>query len=187
MTASILSERLTLRDPRPEDGPALLAILREPGVARFWPDFDEARVGEEILTPHDDGRVFAIEHEGRVIGAVQYSENDDPQYPHAGIDIFVGGAWQGRGLAGEAIRAVARHLFEERGHHRLVIDPAAENERAIRAYERVGFRRVGVLRQYERGPGGELRDGLLMDMLRGEMAAPGAPRGEGGRQSLDPA
>jgi aminoglycoside 6'-N-acetyltransferase len=32
----------------------------------------------------------------------------------------------------------------DRGHHRLVIDPAADNERAIRCYERVGFRRIGV-------------------------------------------
>ena len=29
---------------------------------------------------------------------------------------------------------------------------AAANHRAIRCYEKVGFRRVGVLRQYERGP-----------------------------------
>lgn len=36
---------------------------------------------------------------------------------------------------------LARHLFDERGHHRLVIDPAAANTRAIRAYERGGFSR----------------------------------------------
>lgn len=58
-----------------------------------------------------------------------------------------------------------RHLFDERGHHRLAIDPAATNERAIRAYERVGFRPVGVKRQYERGPNGLWHDGLLMDLL----------------------
>ncbi|HEU4410290.1 MAG TPA: GNAT family protein [Polyangiaceae bacterium] len=168
----IVSERLTLRPTRPDDGPALVAILREPEVALYWPDFDEARVRDELLTPDEEVTVFAIEHEGRVVGAVQYSENDDPQYRHAGIDIFVGGAWRGRGLGAEAIRAVARHLFEERGHHRLVIDPAAANERAIRAYERVGFRRVGVMRQYERAPDGSLRDGLLMDMLRDELAPP---------------
>jgi hypothetical protein len=60
--------------------------------------------------------------------------------------------------------------IDERGHHRLVIDPNAANVRAIRAYEKVGFRRVGVLRQYEwhQSQGG-WTDGLLMDLLRDEL------------------
>ena len=90
-------------------------------------------------------------------------------YRHAGIDLFVATAHQGRGLGSDAIRTLARHLIEERGHHRLSIDPAADNGRAIRAYERVGFRRVGVLRAYERGPDGTWHDGLLMDLLAGEL------------------
>ena len=49
-------------------------------------------------------------------------------------------------------------------------DPAAANHRAIRCYEKVGFRRVGVLRQYERGPDGRFHDGLLMDLLRPELS-----------------
>jgi aminoglycoside 6'-N-acetyltransferase len=74
-------------------------------------------------------------------------------------------ARHGQGLGTEAIRVLARHLFTDRGHHRLSIDPAAHNQAAIRAYERVGFRRVGVLRRYELGPDGTWHDGLLMDML----------------------
>ena len=73
-------------------------------------------------------------------------------------------------LGPEAIRLVARHLFGERGHHRLIIDPAVANERAIRAYEKVGFRRVGVMRRYERGADGTWHDGLLMDLLADELA-----------------
>ncbi len=76
----------------------------------------------------------------------------------------------GRGLGQEAIRLVARHLFEDRGHHRIVIDPNAANARAIHAYEKVGFRPVGVLRDYEwHASQGGWSDGLLMDMLRGEL------------------
>ena len=110
-----------------------------------------------------------IEVQGSVAGLIQYSEENEPDYRHAGIDIAVGSRWQGRGIGPDAIRALARHLFEERGHHRLTIDPAAANERAIRAYERVGFRRVGIMRAYERGPDGVWHDGLLMDLLRGEL------------------
>ncbi|HXI44982.1 MAG TPA: GNAT family protein, partial [Candidatus Acidoferrales bacterium] len=68
-----------------------------------------------------------------------------------------------------AIRTLARYLIEGRGHHRLTIDPSAANERAIKAYERVGFRRVGVMRSYERGPDGTWHDGLLMDLLADEL------------------
>jgi aminoglycoside 6'-N-acetyltransferase len=67
------------------------------------------------------------------------------------------------------VRTLARHLFEERGHHRVTIDPAAANARAIRSYERVGFRRVGVMRRYWRDPDGEWQDGLLLDLLAGEL------------------
>ena len=80
--------------------------------------------------------------------------------------------WFGASLlyrSSESLTEHSTHLFEERGHHRLTIDPAAANERAIRAYERVGFRRVGIMRAYERGPDGVWHDGLLMDLLRGEL------------------
>jgi aminoglycoside 6'-N-acetyltransferase len=96
---------------------------------------------------------FVIEVDGDVIGAIQYSEENEPMYRHAGIDSFVSSSRRGQGLGPEAI-SVLRYLFEERGHHRLTIDPVAGNDVAIRAYERVGFRRVGVMRQCERGPGG---------------------------------
>ena len=53
----------------------------------------------------------------------------------------------------------------ERGHHRLTIDPAAANERAIGAYASLGFKPVGIMRRYERGRDGSFHDGLLMDLL----------------------
>jgi aminoglycoside 6'-N-acetyltransferase len=104
-----------------------------------------------------------------VIGLIQYYEETDPAYRHAGLDIALATASHGRGYGSEALGLLVRHLIEERGHHRLTIDPAASNERAIRAYERVGFRPVGVLREYERTPDGVWRDGLLMDLLASEL------------------
>jgi aminoglycoside 6'-N-acetyltransferase len=50
-----------------------------------------------------------------------------------------------------------------------VIDPAADNQAAIHCYSKVGFRPVGVMRNYERGMDGTWRDGLLMDLLAGEL------------------
>ena len=86
-----------------------------------------------------------------------------------GLDIMVGEAFQGRGIGRRALALSARLLFEERDHHRITIDPAAANERAIRCYAAVGFRPVGILRRYERAPDGTWEDGLLMDLLADEL------------------
>jgi len=155
--------RVLLRPGRPEDAERLVRIRNEPEVARRWGIADiEEEIGEQFVEA-DEG--FVVEADREVIGAIQYHEEDDPMYRHAGMDIFLTTSRHGQGLGSEAIRILARHLFEERGHHRLTIDPAADNAPAIRAYERVGFRRVGIMRKYERGPDGVWYDGLLMDML----------------------
>jgi aminoglycoside 6'-N-acetyltransferase len=57
-------------------------------------------------------------------------------------------------------------LIDERGHHRITIDPAASNPAAIRAYEKAGFEPVGVMRRYERDADGKgWHDGLLMELV----------------------
>jgi aminoglycoside 6'-N-acetyltransferase len=73
-----------------------------------------------------------------------------------------------RGTAGHR-GAAHRRRVERREHHRITIDPAAANERAIRCYAKVGFRPVGVMRQYERGTDGRFHDGLLMELLRDDL------------------
>jgi aminoglycoside 6'-N-acetyltransferase len=159
-------KRVLLRPGRPEDAGRLVQIRNEPEVARRWGSADiEEEIGEEFIGA-DEG--FVIEADGEVVGAIQYHEENEPMYRHAGIDIFLTTSRHGEGLGPEAIRLLARYLFEERGHHRLTIDPAADNAAAIRAYEKVGFRRVGIMRNYERGPDGVWHDGLLMDMLKYE-------------------
>ena len=66
--------------------------------------------------------------------------------------------------------------IEDRGHHRITIDPAVDNAQAIRAYdEKAGFRPVGVMRAYERNmTTGEWHDGLLMELV-GAPPEDGAP------------
>jgi aminoglycoside 6'-N-acetyltransferase len=157
-------ERVALRPLVADDLDAAYAVLREPEVARWWGAFEANRIREELLGTQETTS-FAIEVDGGFAGVVLCSEELDPDYRHGGIDIFLSEAYQNQGYGSEAIRVLARYLFGERGHHRLTIDPALANERAIRAYERVGFRRVGVMRQYERGADGTWHDGLLMDLL----------------------
>jgi len=159
--------QVTLRGLVPDDRPRMREILHDPEVRRWW---GYAPLEEDVDDLFDDDAVgFAIEADGAVVGWIQYAEEEEPDYRHASIDLALGEGARGRGLGPDAIRAVARYLFEERGHHRITIDPSAANDRAIRAYESVGFKPVGVMRRYERGPDGTFHDGLLLDLLRGEL------------------
>jgi len=162
-------ERVVLRPVRDGDRDALAAILAEESVSRWWSPGTAREHADAWLEDDPDTTVWVIEADGEVAGSISAWEQADPDSRHAGIDVFLSAAHQGRGLGTDAIRAVARHLLGDRGHHRLTIDPSATNARAIAAYRRVGFREVGVLRSYERGRDGTFHDGLLMDLLEGEL------------------
>ena len=164
----IRGERVTLRPVVPADLPGLLDILATPEVARWWPAYDRARV-EEFTAGEKDVTVYAIDLGERLVGLIQASEENEPEFRHASIDLFLDPSVHGQGIGPEAIRVVARDLIDRRGHHRLTIDPAANNDRAIRSYAKVGFRPVGRLRRYQRFPDGSWRDGLLMELLAEEL------------------
>jgi aminoglycoside 6'-N-acetyltransferase len=110
-----------------------------------------------------------IEREGRAIGYMQFYRwidwaqdaekmgfaDDDRAY---GIDIWIGepDLW-GRGLGTRAVRAMLRYLFEDHGASAVALCTYSWNERAIRAYEKAGFRKVRLLHE------SELHEGKLQD------------------------
>jgi aminoglycoside 6'-N-acetyltransferase len=164
MTSHALhGEHLTLLPVSAEHVPELRRILATPPVRLRWRDEDASP-----QWPFDDPSAtrFAVLVEGVVRGMVQYSEEPEVDYRYASIDIFLDPAVHGRGVGRDAVGTLARHLIQDLGHHRLVIDPAADNEAAIRCYAAVGFRPVGIMRRYERDADGTgWHDGLLMDLL----------------------
>lgn len=111
---------------------------------------------------------LVVEWEGRTAGVITFEEQLDPDYRYANIDIGLLGHSVGRGVGTTALRALIRWLIDVRGHHRITIDPAVGNARAIHAYGKVGFRSVGVTRESERGSDGTWHDNLLMDLLARE-------------------
>jgi aminoglycoside 6'-N-acetyltransferase len=160
--------QMVLRPISAGDETELRRIHSTPEVARWW-DLPEEGFP---WTDDSDSTRLTIEVDGKVAGLIQFWEELDPKYRHAGIDLFLDPALHGRGLGTEAVRRVVRHLIDERGHHRITIDPAASNAAAVRAYEKAGFKPVGVMRRYERDPDGAgWHDGLLMDLLAGEERA----------------
>jgi len=155
---------------RPEHIEPLASMIAEPSVVRWWSD-PPTWIQKRLIDPDAEALGFAILAlpDRTVVGYIQAWENTDPEFRHAGLDLYLGTAHQGKGRGPEAIRSACRWLIDARGHHRITIDPALDNTRAIRAYEKVGFRRVGVLREYQLHGDGRWHDGLLMDLLAGEL------------------
>jgi len=166
-----------LRPATPDDVPDLVRIRRTPEVFERWRGGGDLVATVESDLDEPDVTAYVIELGDRIVGWIQWGAEDEADYRHANIDIYVDPGVHGRGIGTDAVRTIARHLFRDHGHHRVVIDPAADNVAAIRSYGKVGFRPVGVMRQYERGADGTWHDGLLMDLLAGELieAPPGSP------------
>lgn len=161
--------RAVLRPGTDADAPLLVAVRGEPSVRQWWNAPDGVEEVAARLRGERDELAFVVEVDGEVVGEVQATEQTDPEYRSAGIDVYLGEAAQGRGIGTEVVALLAAHLLDDRGHHRVTIDPAVANQRAVTAYERVGFRRVGVARAYERAEDGTWHDNLLMDLLADDL------------------
>lgn len=153
-------ERLLLRRAREDDRAELGALLSEPAVTQWWGPYDPDTAFDELETS------FVVVVGGVVVGWLLFEEETWWQYPSVAFDIALATAVQGRGYGRETLRLAIRH-FIGRGHHRFTIDPAVDNERAIRTYAAVGYKPIGVMRSCERRDGA-WHDGLLMDLLADE-------------------
>jgi aminoglycoside 6'-N-acetyltransferase len=155
-----------LRPMRAADEADLLRIHRSAEVRRWWGDPAPGFPWSD----EPDATRLVIEVGGAIAGLIQFSEELEPRYRHATVDVFLDPSLHGRGLGTAVLGRLVRHLIEDRGHHRVTIDPAADNAAAIRSYEKAGFRSVGVMRQYERDPDSDRwHDGLLMELLADRM------------------
>ena len=157
-----MTGRLVLDPVRPEHAERLRELRRTPEVARWWNEAEEHWPLDEEADLHK----LAVLADGELVGYIQFWEDPDPTSRHADVDIFLAPGAQDRGLGTEAMRAVVRLLMEERGHHRITLGTSVENERAIRVYEKVGFRKVGVMRKASRRDiSGEWEDEFLMELV----------------------
>jgi aminoglycoside 6'-N-acetyltransferase len=168
MTAALEGERVRLREITDQDVRALRTIAVSEEVSRWW-----GPPSERFPFDDADAHRFVIVFDDEVVGLIQYGEEPEPEYRHAWIDIFVAPELQGRGICTEAVATLARHLIEARGHHRVTIDPAADNAAAIRCYEKAGFQHVGRTQLSWRDPDGRWRDGVLMELVVEPTARPG--------------
>jgi aminoglycoside 6'-N-acetyltransferase len=132
-----------------QDLPLVRRWLKTPHVAQWWHDPDEqfALVSEDL--DHPAMHQFIVAVDDRPFAYLQcydpgaWPDNGFGAQPHGtrGIDQFIGEPdLIARGHGSALIRAFVEGLLE-RGTPRIVTDPDPANARAIRAYEKAGFRR----------------------------------------------
>lgn len=148
---------ISFRPITPEDVPQIVRWLREKGVTRWW--WDIAGKSDAELTDVWTTKALNVEQkefryiiivDGNEIGNIQVTSlKNYPDYeaevdiPNAaGVDLFIGEPeWRDRGIGSVIVRQfVDEIVFAMPGIETCTIDPEPENKRAIRAYEKSGFR-----------------------------------------------
>ena len=104
----IAGQTVVLRPTTAAHVPTFLEILDHPDIAKWWGGYDLERVRRELLGPHG----YAIELAGEVVGLIIYREEHDPDHRHAAMDLALHPDHHGQGLGYDAMRAMARYLFE---------------------------------------------------------------------------
>jgi RimJ/RimL family protein N-acetyltransferase len=158
--------KLLLRPLDASDAPRLTEILNDPAVRRNLRlerpvslvaelEFIAAlaRATEEVVVG------MATRHDGRLIGVTGLHHLSDPAR-QAEFGIFLGGPEEwGKGYGQEATRLIVGWGFQALALNRIWLHVHADNARGIHAYEKVGFRREGLLRQ------AAFREGRLVDVV----------------------
>jgi aminoglycoside 6'-N-acetyltransferase len=137
-------------------------------VKKFGP---RAR-GENLVTP------CIIEYDEQAVGYIQYYKIDPEEYdvkekidiskyqsPY-GIDLFIGEPdYWNKGIGSKLMKKMIQYLFEIKKADVIFIDPLTSNKRAIKCYEKSGFKAVGVIEKREIFEG-EYKDNLIMSITK---------------------
>lgn len=159
---------------RPENLDAVVRWYRDPELARLTRYQTRPMTHEEIehffrarlLAPDALAYAIHVRRTGRLVGLTTFSALD-PDNGSALFHITIGEreAW-GRGYGTETTELMLEHAFVHLGLHRIGLSVFAFNERAIRSYEKAGFRVEGRLREAIVREGrhwDELQMGVLRD------------------------
>ena len=171
------SGELTVRKLQADDGELLAKWLSDPKVLEYYEGRDRAFGIKEVKRTfynreHGVQRCI-IEYEGTTIGYIQYYPLDeetrnvyrysDDQRTIYGTDQFIGETdYWNRGIGSHIVQSMTEFLVQRLNADTVVMDPQAWNERAIRCYEKCGFKKAGFLPKHEFHEG-EYRDCWLME------------------------
>lgn len=170
-------ERVYLRPANPEDVPGYFGMLFDPELRRLTGTqevFSFPGIERYIEKKSQDSSgillLIALSDNDQVIGDIALQDIDHVNR-NAGLRIAIQtDGHTGKGYGPEAIRLMLEYGFGVLNLHRVELQVFGYNERAIKAYEKVGFTREGVQRQglyYNH----RYHDSILMSMLEDEFRA----------------
>lgn len=150
----IVGRRIVLRRHRAENLAVVSRWYRDPEVARLTRYQTRPMPREEVerffqtrlLGPDSVAYAIHVRLTDRLIGLTTFSSLD-PDNGSVLFHITLGerDVW-GQGYGTEAASLMLAHAFERLGLHRVGLSVFSFNERAIRSYEKAGFRIEGRLR-----------------------------------------
>jgi putative acetyltransferase len=155
-------EGLHIRRAEPDDCTAIYEIYSCPRAyaGTLQLPYPSLEIWRQRLSRQDEG-LFSIVAAagGRVVGMLTiHTEPYRPRRKHAGaIGMGVHDDWQGKGVGSALLQAGVDVADRWLNLTRLELEVYTDNEPAIRLYEKFGFEREGVLRQYA------FRDGAYVD------------------------
>ncbi|CAM3183564.1 GNAT family N-acetyltransferase [Paenibacillus lupini] len=169
-------KKINLRTLELSDVPLLVRWLSDPVVLEFYEGrdnpHDEALVQKHFYEDREGITSCIIQHHGIDIGYLQFyeiEEDEKEEYDlsdHKGViygmDQFIGEPdYWNKGIGSELIKETVRYLTEDCKAGKIVLDPQAWNMRALRVYEKCGFKKVKLLEKHEWHEG-EYRDCWMM-------------------------
>ncbi len=165
---------VNLRSIEPDDYRLLWQWSNNPDVMVYWghpgntPSLAEVTRTEADNAARGNSRKYIVEtSDGLAIGQIDYYDLDW-QARSASISIMIAdSAHWGGGYGTDAMRTLLGYLFGELGLHRVSLNAHVSNVRAIRSYEKNGFKVEGTLRHWAYFNGSWV-DGVVMSVLSHE-------------------
>jgi len=147
-------EAVRLRPAEERDLPKFVEWLADPEVTRWLAAMGDPPTLEDEIEWYEAKRsdpnnvLWSIETiEGRLIGNVELRVVPQANRAELGIAIQDMSQWS-KGYGTETVRLVLHYGFEELELNRIELTADEKNHRAIRCYEKCGFRHEGLLRQH---------------------------------------
>jgi len=173
----IKGERVILTPIKPEEKDDFYKLATQTEGSNFWYGengkiertkekfFEDWNEGYFDVGSPEKGQCFWIVVDGEKIGQVNYNKIDQ-ENKKVELDIIIGdGAKMGKGYGTDALKALIKYLFDNFDINKIWVEPRANNPRAVRVYEKIGFQKEGLLREEDYFEN-EFVDGVRFGILK---------------------
>ncbi|MBK7407461.1 MAG: GNAT family N-acetyltransferase [Saprospirales bacterium] len=163
----VQTDRFILREFSLADAPSFAHLANNrkvwAGVRDAFPHpytLENAKEFIEMVTADQPTHVFAIEIDGKAVGAIGYFVQEDVYRYSAEIGYWLGEPYWGQGLMTEVVKLMVEKTFERSNVWRLYAGVYHTNTGSQRVLEKAGFQKEGVLRK------AVFKDGQVLDEVR---------------------